>query len=244
MNSEYIAVIDSGIGGISVLKSLIKEFPDEQFLYYGDNDNSPYGEKSTRELLSITIKNIDYLMRYKLKALVLGCNTLSTNLLSEIKEYSSVPTFGIFPPVESCILSGNKTLLLATSKTVERYKELKGITVVGLKNLAKDIENHVTNLSLIDPIKHIYNDANEKNLIKPFAFNTIILGCTHYVFVKNKISDHFRPQKIISGDYFLIKNLKKFLSSRKSSVKNKGFKVLFVGKNAKNNQKFYVNGGH
>ena len=79
MNNQYIAVIDSGIGGISVLRELIKSFPCEKFLYFGDNKNTPYGNKSKRDLLNLAIHNINILKSYPIKAIVLACNTLSVN---------------------------------------------------------------------------------------------------------------------------------------------------------------------
>ncbi len=243
MDNGYIAVLDSGIGGISVMKDLIRQFPNERFLYYGDNDNAPYGNKTERELLSISLKNIDIIKKFPIKALVLGCNTLSTNIRCEIQEYASVPTFGIFPPVEQAVVNGEKTLLLATPLTAKQYYGVKGLTVVGLKNLAKDVEDNMFSLENIDIYKHLYIDENTKRICKRGGFQTVILGCTHYDFVKNKILDHFRPQKIINGNHFLIKNLKNFLEHNKSIDFIKRFDVLFLGKNAEINRKFYVSSG-
>ena len=76
MNDGYIAILDSGIGGISVLLELIKLLPNERYLYFGDNHNAPYGNKSLSQLLRITEKNIDYIKQYKIKALIFACNTL------------------------------------------------------------------------------------------------------------------------------------------------------------------------
>ena len=102
MNNQSIAVIDSGFGGISVLHKLVEKFPNEHFIYFGDNDNAPYGNLSKTNLLRLVIKSIDFVKGYNVKGIVLACNTLSVNLFMEIKEYSGLPTFCTFPPVEKC----------------------------------------------------------------------------------------------------------------------------------------------
>ena len=243
MNEQFIAVLDSGIGGISVLKELVKAFPNESFLYLGDNDNAPYGNKRKEILLSITMRNIDLLKSYPIKALVLACNTLSVNLIDDIKRYSGLPTFGIFPPVESCVLDNNKTLLLATKRTSENYVNIPKLDVVGLVNLVDEIERNMFNLEFVDfghSLKE-YSCGCFFNIKR--HYRTVILGCTHYNFIKNKIFDHFQPQKIIDGTTFLIFNLKKYLKSDKSLEKIKRFSILFIRQNAKENQYFFEKSG-
>lgn len=243
MSDGYIAVLDSGIGGISLLNGLTHSLPNQNFLYFGDNDNAPYGNKSRRELLSIALKNVDFIKRYKVKMIVLGCNTLSANFITEIADYSNVKTFGVFPPVERAIMSGGKTLLLCTKKTSERFFGINGVDVVALTNLATDIEQNAFNLKNVDVQHNLYKYSEGKFCDKKGYYDNLILGCTHYEFVKNKILDHFRPQNVLSGNHFAIKNILKYLSTQKSSVKHLRKEVLFIGKNAEFNKKFYVSGG-
>ncbi len=242
MKEGYIALLDSGIGGISLLKELIKIMPNERYLYFGDNDNAPYGNKNLSSLRDITLKNIDYLKQYNIKLLVLACNTLSVNLLEEITTYSGLKTFGVFPPVETSLLSGKPSLLLATERTAENYKEINGLTAVGLKDLAKDVELNafnLNNISMQKNFRHISGDFVDK----PRFYDTVILGCTHYFFVKDKIFDHLKPQKIIFGEYFTAREVKKYLKMTKSLENYKQNQVLFVGKNADFNQKFFILSG-
>ena len=98
MCNDYIGVMDSGVGGLSVLKRLVEVMPNQAFLYFGDNQNAPYGNKSKRELLRLVTSNIIYLLSYNVKAIVVACNTLSMGLMTEIKEFSPVPVFFVFPP--------------------------------------------------------------------------------------------------------------------------------------------------
>ncbi|MBE5750241.1 MAG: hypothetical protein E7346_05175 [Clostridiales bacterium] len=243
MRQGYIAVLDSGVGGLSVLNELIKLLPNERFLYLGDNGNAPYGGKSLAELKAITEKNIDLLKSYDLKALVLGCNTLSANLYREISDYAGVPTFGVYPPIEYALMLGGEVLLLATERTAERFKGIDRLTTVGLRNLARDIENNIYNARAINVQKNLLQYSVGDFVNKSGHYKTIILGCTHYFLVKNEILDHFRPQNIISGDHFTAKRVYDFLQQSNSLGNYKRFSVLFLGDFSKFNQRFSVCGG-
>lgn len=243
MDRRYIAVIDSGIGGISVLKKLVDNFPNENFLYFGDNDNAPYGNRNKRNLLSLTISNINYIMSYDIKCLVVACNTLSVNLFKEISEYVSCPVFGIFPPVEQCQIKQEKTLLLSTVRTAENYKSTKNFFSKGLFDLVNIIENNrftLDNLSLTEYFKINLSDKNQD--VKGY-YDNIILGCTHFNFIKKQIVDHFQPQKLLDGTENMLVLIHKFLKTQKSLVKYKENKILFIGKRAKENEKFFIISG-
>lgn len=259
MEEGYIAVIDSGIGGLSVLYELIKELPNEKFIYYGDNDNAPYGNRTTTNLLELTVNIINELSYYNLKAIVLGCNTLSVTVLQKIKYYfPNLKIFGVFPPVEILTLRKRKTLLLCTANTSRLYKNTNYLTVLPMQGLASDIEKNVFNLDLIDVENHVGESLNSfcKNLTtfdttlttrkEDFSFDhqkgrfkVIVLGCTHYFFIKNKIFNHFQPQLIVRGETFTAKKVKRELKELKSIVKFKGNKILFFGKNSSYNKKVF-----
>lgn len=248
MDNRFIAVMDSGIGGISVLNDLIKVLPNERFLYFSDSLNVPYGNKSKRELLNLTLRNIEYVKSFGVKAIVLACNTLSLSVLGDIRICIRMPIFGVFPPVESSLLAGEKAVLFATNLTAKYYSKIKGLRVVGLGNLANEIELHkfdFGNYKFLDCILKDINFAEKRLTLKDFDtknnhyFDTIILGCTHYVFVENEIIDHFQPQKIISGNHFSVKMVKNFFQTHKTLVNYKGFDLLFVGDSAKMNRLFF-----
>lgn len=240
MEKQYIAVMDSGIGGISVLIELIKNFPFESFLYFGDNENAPYGNRTKQELLSLSIHNINILKKYPIKAIVLACNTLSVNLLNEIEEYSNVKTFGVFPPVEKCAIDGKSTLLFATNMTCQNYSDTNNLKRVGFVDLAKKIEQNVFNLEKINILSCQYNSAVNLSTIKKGEYFNVIIGCTHYNFIKNQINDHFRPQFVIDGIQNLILKLEQNIKIKKSLVNSLQNRVLFIGKNADFNKKVFV----
>ena len=245
MDKEFIALLDSGIGGIFTLKKLTRLFPNENFLYYGDNLNAPYGNKSVRELEQICFDGINQLLKYKVKCVVLACNTLSANVRQKLSQYYNFPIYGVFPPVEKYLIKGEKILLLATERTIEqyqRYKKYENLHLLSLNNLAKEVEGNLFSLSEIDISKNLKNSQGQFIDEKGY-YDRVILGCTHYNFVKNKIYDHFCPRKICCGDDFTASYLSKVYKNNKSSVNHKQNQILFIGDCAKYNQLFWVLSG-
>lgn len=237
MDTRYIALLDSGIGGISTLNEMIKVMPNERYLYFGDNLNAPYGNKSVNDLYERTVRNLNIIKGYGVKAIVFACGTLSSNLLGKIREREGEKVFGVFPPVESALIKYDKVLLLATSKTAERYQGVKNLTAIGLPSLAKDIEDNMFSLEKVNILPHLKN-AGVKG-----KFDAVILGCTHYIFIKNQILDHFCPQVLTDGNHFTAKIVKNFLQNQKSLVNYYQNSVLFIGECARMNREFCVRSG-
>ena len=229
MNNEYIAIFDSGIGGFSCLISAAKKLYGEKFLYLGDNKNAPYGNKPLRELYLLTEKNLAEILKYNVKVIIFGCNTLSASILPIIAKICPVPVFGVYPPVQKRM---GKTVLFATPITCARYKNTKNLILNPLKMLAADIERNKYNLSKVDITNHISN-------VDLFSPDLMILGCTHYFFVKNQFIDHFCPQKVISGEDYTATKVQNFVVGNRLTAKNKTFNVDFIGENAEENYKFY-----
>ena len=231
MKNNFIAVLDSGIGGISTLIELKKSLPNQSYIYFGDNINAPYGQKSNREIFSGLINGLVQIREYSPKFVVLACNTLSVNLRERIEDFFGVKTFGVFPPVESHLIDGEKTLLIATPRTIENFSNIKGLDKVALPYLAGEIERYKFRLNSLNVKAHLKN-------ISP-CYNTIILGCTHYFFVKNQIIDHLKPLNIDSGNHFLTKQLSREIKSSKISIKTSKNQAIFIGGNFAENKAFF-----
>ena len=229
MNSGYIAILDSGIGGFSVLTEAARLLKSERFLYFGDNKNAPYGSKTKGELYSLFKKNLETVFKYNVKAVVVGCNTLSVSVLPLFAPTLKIPIFGVFPPVGA---SRGKTFLFATPVTCSYYKN-ESITLFPLPDLAADIEKHKSDLAAVEIKNHLGENTTG---LRP---DTLILGCTHYFFVKKQFIDHFCPQRIISGERETAKALAKFIRANGLERKNKEFTVDFIGENSEENFKFY-----
>ncbi len=189
-----IALIDSGVGGISVLKELLKILPNENYLYFGDNKNAPYGTKSAADVKALMFKNADYLMKKGAKAIVIACNTATGAAAKSLRlAYPDYPIIGIEPAIKPSAKykEHSNVLVMATPLTLKQEKfhtlmdrfadEVNIVTLPcpGLMELieaqklqGKEIEDFLSQLFLP------YRDIN---------FDSVVLGCTHYPHVKNEI---------------------------------------------------------
>ena len=249
MNNLPIGIIDSGIGGISVLLKLDEILSANTFIYYGDNDNAPYGQKGKRELLSRALNCTLQMNSYNVENLVVACNTLSVNILPELEYYSRKKCFGVFPPVEKNLLF-NKTVLFCTPKTALNYQNVKNLYVVSLPCLAKEIENKILSLERINLDEQLsiafdhpytYKFKSKTEMYSTIRESVLVLGCTHYVLIQNKIFNHFQPQKILSGNDGLIVAMKERVESLKSLDNIKKNEILFLGTSAEYNKKIFEN---
>lgn len=189
MYRDRIAVVDSGVGGLDILKSLIKSFPNESFIFIGDNKNVPYGKKSKAEIESYGIAIAKYLEKQEVKLIIIACNTLSLNAIDKMRMSVSTPIYGIARPTVKRLLNHDKksVLVLATLATVKtnRYKSF-------LNELDPSVQVYQeAAISLVDKIEaNQLDDIDEdiKGYIDPYfnKIDSIILGCTHYPIIKDR----------------------------------------------------------
>ena len=224
-------MLDSGIGGFSVLREIIRVLPNERFLYFGDNKNAPYGNRKKGELYYLTRKNLSYILRYNVKAAVVGCNTLSMAVLPLIAPACDVPLFGVYPPL---LKTRGTAYLFATPLTCAKIPEGKDLHVFPLKDLAADIETNKYRLDSVDIESHLYKAG-----VPTDKADTVILGCTHYFFVKSQFIDHFCPRKILSGEKYTAARLKNCLKKNGLMRNNENFTIDFIGENSEENFIFY-----
>lgn len=198
---KKIALYDSGIGGLTVFKALREILPNEEYLYFGDLKNMPYGEKSPKELESIARKVFDFFEKKEIDALVMACNTTSATVYDRLKgEYS----FKIYPIIQSCarVIAGARDLkigVFATSATIESHaysRELKNINPlaqvfeIACPQWVKIVEeNTKTSQESLDIIR-FYVEKMMAN-----APDKVVLGCTHYPYLLDIIS-RFAPEEI------------------------------------------------
>ena len=214
--NNLIGIFDSGVGGFSVLEKLLQVLPDENYLYYSDNKNNPYGEKSDEELFSIVSEVVDYLKKQGCKLIVIACNTATTKCIKKIKEfYSDLIFVGTVPAIKvACDKEFKNTLVMATPATIEseRCEELvrdnkrndQNIYLVSCNGLANAIE--LGKKDLVDKIlKDIFDEYRDKNI------DSIVLGCTHYPFVKNEIKEEMPNATLLDGSMGVAKEVKRQL---------------------------------
>lgn len=197
-NQNPIGVFDSGVGGISVLAELTEVLPNEDFIYYGDSKNAPYGTKTTEEVIKLSENCVITLMDMGVKAIVIACNTATSAAAGMLREkYPSFPIIGIEPAVKPAAVfkEKSKILVMATPMTLKKEK---------FKNLISIYNDNQQILSLpcpglVELIEDGKTDSQDtadflKDLLEPYFdenIDSVVLGCTHYPFVKNLIKEAF-----------------------------------------------------
>ena len=193
MNSSPIGVFDSGVGGLSLLCELRRLLPNEDFIYYGDRANAPYGAKTHAEILEISKGIFDELISRGAKAIVVACNTATAVAIEPLRAaYTHLPIVGIEPAVKPARISGCKrVLVLATPVTVceSRFAALLransagGCEFIGVPchELAYMIENDKTPEEIEEYMSSVFAPYRKEGI------DGIVLGCTHYPLAKKEI---------------------------------------------------------
>lgn len=182
-----IGVFDSGIGGLTVLKRLIEKYPNNEYIYYGDTKNIPYGDKNIEELKVLASNIIDFLISKKVDMIVIACGTVSSNLSDYLKEKYNIKIIDIISPVINYLNNSEyeKIGVIATNATINSKifsKSLKkNIKEVACPVFVPLIESN--NLSELEKFLDTYlNDLKDRELI--------VLGCTHYPIIKDEINKY------------------------------------------------------
>ena len=190
-----IGVFDSGVGGISVLRELVKIMPNENFIYYGDSKHAPYGTKTKEEVRRLTRNHAIELFDRGAKGLVVACNTATSAAVRVLREeFSEVPIVGIEPAVKpaATFMENPRVLVMATPMTIReeklqsliaRYADLGEIIPLPCPGLMNFVERG--DLDGEDLMKYLNELLFEyqKNPV-----DAVALGCTHYPFVRNAIA--------------------------------------------------------
>lgn len=189
---DKIGIFDSGIGGVTVLKEIIKILPKEDYIYYSDSINNPYGDKEDNEIINICDNNVKYLIDNNCKIIVIACNTATAKAIEYLRnKYNNIKFIGIEPAYKMVYdySFDNNTLVMATRGTIESER---------FKLLYKKYDNHKTYLvscvGLADKIEEGNIDLIKDNLIKNIGeyknkVTNVVLGCTHYPLVKKEIKE-------------------------------------------------------
>ena len=222
-----VGLFDSGMGGLTVLKTLRRKYPDNDYIYYGDNLNVPYGSKSIEELMVLADHNIKFLLKQKVDIIIIACGTISSTCYETIKDNYSIPIYDVISPTIKYLNSNgsNNILVMATSRTIESHifknRVYKNIFELETPELASLIEkNDLSNiLNILDKYLNRYVGK----------IDTLVLGCTHYPIIipeikkimgKVKIVDMSRKIKIpSSGNGSLVVYFSKIDKSVSENVK-------------------------
>ena len=221
MDNRPIGIFDSGIGGISILNELYKELSNEEFIYLADNKNCPYGNKSKKIITELSIKNCKELIKLNCKIIIVACNTSTTNSIESLRKAFNCPIIGIEPGIKPAILETKtkKIGVLATEKTLNsdiflktqytnNKEKIKIFEQPGF-GLVESLEKGVQLKSIIfkQKLDKYLFPMKEKNI------DHLVLGCTHYNFLKNEIKEIIGNKiKIVDSIMPVVNQTKKVLN--------------------------------
>lgn len=223
--NKPIGVFDSGLGGISVLKELVTLMPKENYIYYGDSLHAPYGIKKKEEIIERCLEICDYFVGKDVKAIVIACNTATSAAVNTLREtYNDIPIIGMEPALKVAAENkeNNNIVVMATMLTLNEDK---------FNNLMKNYsdKNNIIKMPCPELVKIVENDMlGETDLINSqieeyFKYITletldsIVLGCTHFVFYREYLSKFLNKRTcIIDGNNGTARHLKEILEDSSS----------------------------
>jgi glutamate racemase len=221
LTNNPLAVFDSGIGSLSIIRELKREVPNEDLLYFADRVHFPYGTKSYPKLREIIVNTINYLRRYKPKLVVVASNTPSVQVLDEVRRMiTDVPIIGVRPPLkEAARLTKKKHIgIMATEGTI-RSKELD-------IQIRREVPQHIfvtkfnasPIIELIEHGGHLENERRTFDVISRVLgdsvdekMDVITLSSTHLPFVKTYLNALLPTVRFVDPAQIVAKDVRKFL---------------------------------
>lgn len=201
--NDLIGFFDSGVGGISVLRTASKLMPNENFLYYGDNGNAPYGIRTVEEIRALCERVVSVLLDRGVKAIVIACNTATSAYAEILRAKLDIPIVGMEPAIKPAQLNrhGGEVIALATKATLSLPKFERLMGIYG-KNVIPVVGEGL--VELVEAGKADSPGALEtlQRLLSPYLnrqIDSIVLGCTHYPFLEANIRKLFPEAEIFDG---------------------------------------------
>lgn len=219
-----IGVFDSGLGGLTILKTFLKKLPQYDYVYYGDNARVPYGNRSPEIIYQFTKEAVDFLFKKKCGLIILACNTSTSVCLKKIQQeyipkyYPNIKVLGVIRPIIESIekIKSLQIGVIGTKATINSKAFIREINKVLPKSkvfqkacplLVPFIENSIKNKKILNLLlKEYLNPLIKKNI------DLLILGCTHYEIIKKEISKVLGKKiKILSEGIIVAQKLKDYL---------------------------------
>lgn len=238
MRKQSIGIFDSGIGGLTVFKEIRKKLPNENIIYLGDTKNFPYGNKTKEEIIEYAIKNIEILLKYNVKIIVIACGTATSQAIDVLIDKFNIPIIGIIEPtVEYIIRKKIKEVgIIATEGTIRsnawenKLKEQNSNIIVHNKACPKlaDIaeKGNADSFEGRLAIKEYLKEFKEKHIDK------IVLGCTHYPIYENIIKEELEYEvELINAGDTVSDYLSSYLKIKKiNNITKKEYDKIFLTK--------------
>lgn len=236
--NEAIGIFDSGIGGVTVLKEILKILPNENYIYYSDSRNNPYGDKSSKKINELCENIVKLLIKQNCKVIVIACNTASAKSAQYLREkYTNILFIAIEPAYKMVYdyAYNEPTLVLATKGTIESEK---------FNLLYHTYDNHKTILLPCVGLADVIEEGNKEKIEKYLKehleayrgkIKNVVLGCTHYPLIQEEIQEMLGQVTFFNGAPYLAKHLKEVLEE-KDLINNKGRKGAIQFIDSSNNE--------
>jgi len=238
MCNKPIGIFDSGLGGLTVLKEIHRILPGENLVYFGDSKRAPYGTKSRETITNFAFQDMRFMLSKNVKAIVIACNTVSSNALEKIKSEFDIPVLEVISPGSAAGLAASKTKIIGvigTPATIESnaYKKELSDKEASCRIYQKSCPLFV---SLVEEGTEFWNNeiaeltANHYlNGLKEKGIDTLILGCTHYPLLKEVIQKVVGPDiKLIDSARSIAELLRDSTTIKMNSTAVKGLVEIFT----------------
>lgn len=224
-SEKYIGVFDSGIGGLTVVKSIVETMPNESIIYFGDTAHVPYGTRSKEQITEYVLSDVKFLSRFDIKAIVIACNTADSAAREAVEEkYGELPVYGVVAPASKKaaeITKNNRIGIIATNatvnsgayeKTIHRFNPEANVISLACPLLVPLVEEgrFKKGDKVIEQVLREYlTPLKEKDI------DTLVLGCTHYPLLYDIIAEIMGEKvNIISSSVAAAEELKSGLAKR------------------------------
>lgn len=235
MDDRPLGIIDSGLGGLTIVQAIWSRLPREQILYLADHQYFPYGDKSTQQINRRLVRLVDFLSARHSKMVVVACNTITAASIAFLRSIYKLPFVGTQPAIKPAIEENLKenivvltTQATAKSKTfrqlIKKYDQKGKVIIHPCPGLADAIEALAGNhQKLKQVIKHKYLDKIKTN------YSALVLGSTHYILVKDQIKSLVRPGvKIIEPSQAIAKQTARVLREKNLLANQSKPKHIFL----------------
>jgi glutamate racemase len=220
MTGLPIGVMDSGVGGLAVLKHAAELLPHEDFLFYGDIGNAPYGSRDDEEIRKLALAAAQTLCAKGIKALLVACNTATSAAIEEIRAaHAGMPVLGMEPAIKPACeeTPGGRIAVMATPAALrmsrfqdqlEHYRGASEIVSVPCPGLSRLIEERGPDSPAVrDYLKEIFRSILTQGV------DSVVVGCTHYIYIEKQIKKFSGAQRIFDGVQGTARHLKRRLEA-------------------------------
>ncbi len=207
-------IFDSGIGGISVAREILKANIFDEIIYYGDTARVPYGNKNESTIIRYSLEALEFLKNFDIDFLVVACNTASAVAVEELRREAPFPVLGVIEAGVEALKNEDKNsniLLVGTKRTIKSGKYQKLLQKNGFKNITSIatplfvplVEEGLIEGEITDKIFDMYFESIDKE-----KTDIVILGCTHYPFLSKTFQKHFPNARLIHSGQAIIEMIK------------------------------------